>query len=85
MTAANTALVSATCFRWSNNGAVFVSLPCIEFSCEGCGSHVRLLGVIERPTHGFCVICAFLSEYVSDDPAELVELRARIARDLATD
>ena len=62
-----------------------MSLPCIEFSCEGCGSHVRLLGVIERPTHGFCVICAFLSEYVSDDLAELVELRARIARDLATD
>ena len=62
-----------------------MSAPRVEFRCEGCGSHVRLLGVIERPTHGFCVICAFLSEYVSDDPAELVELRARIARDLATD
>jgi hypothetical protein len=41
--------------------------------------------MIERPTHGFCVICAFLSEYAFDDPAELVELRARIARDLAND
>ena len=62
-----------------------MSAPYVEFRCEGCASHVRLLGVTERPAHGFCIICAFLSEYASDDPAELVALRARIARDLAND
>jgi hypothetical protein len=31
-----------------------------------------------------CIICAFLSEHIPD-PAELVELRDSIARDLAAD
>ena len=55
---------------------------CVEYLCEGCSSHVLRLGINRRPVHGFCIICAFLSEHVPD-PAELVELRGRIALDLA--
>jgi hypothetical protein len=57
---------------------------CVEYLCEGCSSHVRLLGINRRPVHGFCIICAFLSEHILD-PVELVELRGAIARDLAAD
>jgi hypothetical protein len=39
---------------------------------------VLLLGINQRPAHGFCIICAVLSEHVPD-PAELVELRGAIA------
>jgi hypothetical protein len=45
-------------------------------------SRVHLLGINRRPAHGFCIVCAFLNEHIPD-PVELVELRGRIARDLA--
>jgi hypothetical protein len=61
-----------------------MSSACVEYVCEGCGSPFLLLGINQRPAHGFCIICAVLSEHVPD-PAELVELRGAIARDLAAD
>jgi hypothetical protein len=58
--------------------------PHVDFRCEGCGSLVALLGLNRRPAHRFCIVCAFLCTHVPD-PAELVELRRRIVRDLAAD
>ena len=38
----------------------------IEYACEGCGVRVAALAVFQPPAHGFCVRCAFLSEYIPD-------------------
>jgi hypothetical protein len=53
---------------------VFRISMAVEYTCEGCGTRVIALSVFQPPAHGFCVQCAFLSEYISD-PAEMLAVR----------
>ena len=46
----------------------------VEYACEGCGVYVTSLAVFDPPMHGFCVQCAFLSEYIPD-PVEMMVVR----------
>jgi hypothetical protein len=46
----------------------------VEYRCEGCGVHVAALSLSQPPPHGFCVQCAFLSEFIPD-PVEMMALR----------
>ena len=48
----------------------------IEYACEGCGMRVAALSVFQPPAHGFCVQCAFLSEYIPDPGEMLVVCKA---------
>lgn len=48
-----------------------------EFDCEGCGIHVIAPALDRPPAHGFCLVCTWLSEYVSD-PIEMMTLRDRL-------
>jgi hypothetical protein len=43
---------------------VFRISMAIEYTCEGCDVRVAALAVFQPPAHGFCVRCAFLSEYI---------------------
>ena len=36
----------------------------VEFDCEGCGVHVHALGIVARPSHGFCSICEWLNDFI---------------------
>lgn len=38
----------------------------VEYACEGCGSEVYSSGAETVPSHGFCAMCAWLCEYVTD-------------------
>ena len=46
----------------------------VEYTCEGCGVRVASLPLSYPPTHGFCVQCAFLCEFIPD-PKEMLEVR----------
>jgi hypothetical protein len=48
----------------------------VEFDCEGCGVHVIAFGITARPRHGFCAVCAWLTEFI--DPSELDRVRRRL-------
>ena len=52
----------------------------VEFACEGCGVRVALLSVYRPPSHGFCVQCAFLCEYIPD-PVEMMAVRKTLDAD----
>lgn len=49
-----------------------------EWDCEGCGVHVYALGVEAPPAHQMCAVCAWLCEFMADDPEGMVALRARL-------
>ena len=46
----------------------------VEYDCEGCGVHVSAFGIETRPAHGFCAVCAWMCEYVTD-PEQMEKLR----------
>jgi hypothetical protein len=87
-------LTCRSCFRSQHadlealvaGGRGDVPLMELRWWCSNCRS--RLVDFVvtsrRRPAHGFRIICAFLSEHVPD-PAELVELRGAIARELVAD
>ena len=46
----------------------------VEYICEGCGVCVVSLSLSRPPSHGFCVQCAFLCEFIPD-PQEMIDVR----------
>ena len=46
-----------------------------EFDCEGCGYAIVSFVDDPVPTHGFCAICAWVSEH--ETPERIMEMRRR--------
>jgi hypothetical protein len=48
----------------------------VEFDCEGCGARVFAVGIDAVPRHGFCCVCEWLCEFVTD-PESIQAIRER--------
>jgi hypothetical protein len=56
---------------------------CLEWDCEGCGTHVFAFGRTAIPKHLFCATCEHLCAFVAN-PEEIERIRRRLGEFDAT-